>query len=208
MSVGVTIPSMNNHQTMRLINLLIRGRGKSPWLTAILFVGIGYVFIAPALNQRMGWSLPIPGGGRGAAALGGADDGGYQGDYADLSIPTPIDLDSSHASREEQTIVNAFKNQKSNLIVTATFQVKRILPDDTDGSRHQKAIVTLPSGLSLLLAHNIDLAERVPMQRGDTIEVHGEYEYTEKGGVIHWTHHDPRGRHADGWIKHQGKTYQ
>ena len=36
----------------------------------------------------------------------------------------------------------------------------------------------------------------------------GEYEWNEKGGIIHWTHHDPAGRHADGWLKHNNRIYQ
>jgi len=26
--------------------------------------------------------------------------------------------------------------------------------------------------------------------------------------VIHWTHHDPQGKHINGWLKYQGKMYQ
>ena len=33
-------------------------------------------------------------------------------------------------------------------------------------------------------------------------------EWNEQGGIIHWTHHDPDGRHLPGWIKHNGRTYQ
>ena len=54
----------------------------------------------------------------------------------------------------------------------------------------------------------IDLAKRVPVERGDTIEFRGEYEWNEKGGVVHWTHHDPQDRHDHGWIEFEGRRYQ
>ena len=84
-----------------------------------------------------------------------------------------------------------------------------LLSDDNEGSRHQRFILELGNGQTLLVAHNIDLAPRIDrLQKGDTVEFFGEYEYTDKGGVIHWTHHDPQKRHVDGWLKHQGSTYQ
>lgn len=87
--------------------------------------------------------------------------------------------------------------------------VIRILSDDNDGSRHQRFILRLPGGRTLLIAHNIDLAPRINgIREGDTVEFHGEYATNSKGGVIHWTHHDPQGRHPAGWLQHQGRTYQ
>ena len=87
--------------------------------------------------------------------------------------------------------------------------VIRILSDDNDGSRHQRFILRLPGGRTLLIAHNIDLAPRINgIREGDTVEFHGEYAANSKGGVIHWTHHDPQGRHPAGWLRHQGRTYQ
>ena len=85
----------------------------------------------------------------------------------------------------------------------------RVLPDDVDGSRHQRFIVQLASGQTLLITHNIDVAPRiVGLKVGDSVAFNGEYVWNDKGGVIHWTHHDPQGRHVAGWVMHNGKRYQ
>ncbi len=87
--------------------------------------------------------------------------------------------------------------------------VSRILGDDSMGDRHQRFILTLDSGRTLLVAHNIDIAPRIEsLQEGDTVSFSGEYEWNDKGGVVHWTHHDPQGQHAAGWIRHRGRVYQ
>jgi hypothetical protein len=87
--------------------------------------------------------------------------------------------------------------------------VVRILPDDTQGDRHQRFILRLASGQTLLVAHNIDIAPRVsPLIEGDIVEYKGEYVPNDKGGVVHWTHHDPAGNHSSGWLKHAGQTFQ
>lgn len=87
--------------------------------------------------------------------------------------------------------------------------VSRILADDNDGSRHQRFILRLASGRTVLVAHNIDLARRIDeIQVGDKVAFNGEFESNERGGVIHWTHHDPAGYHEDGWLKHNGQTYE
>ncbi|WP_225748250.1 DUF3465 domain-containing protein [Eikenella sp. Marseille-P7795] len=108
-----------------------------------------------------------------------------------------------------ELIARAFAEQRSDVQVTGSGKVHRTLPDDTQGSRHQRFIMKLANGQTVLVAHNIDLAPRIPrLQRGDTVGFSGEYEYNAQGGVIHWTHHDPAGRHADGWLEHNGQRYQ
>ena len=87
--------------------------------------------------------------------------------------------------------------------------VTRVLSDDDNGSRHQRFILRLASGQTLLVAHNIDLAPRIANLRdGDTVEFSGEYVWNAKGGIVHWTHRDPAGQHVAGWLKHGGRVYQ
>ncbi|HEX3250708.1 MAG TPA: DUF3465 domain-containing protein [Pyrinomonadaceae bacterium] len=113
------------------------------------------------------------------------------------------------SSGGDDTIARAFANQASGAQVEGEGTVIRVLPDDMNGSRHQKFIIQLASGQTLLFAHNIDIAPRVDgLQVGDNVSFNGEYIWNAKGGVVHWTHHDPQRRHTSGWIKHNGRTYQ
>ncbi len=112
-------------------------------------------------------------------------------------------------SQADQLIQQAFQQQRSDVAVQGQAVVKKVLPDDNNGSRHQRFIIELSHGQSVLIAHNIDLAARIEnLQAGQQIGFKGDYEYNPQGGVIHWTHHDPQGRHADGWLQYQGRTYQ
>ena len=113
------------------------------------------------------------------------------------------------ASSDDRQIGRAFKNRTSNVQVEGAGVVTRILADDLAGSRHQRFVVRLASGQTILIAHNIDIATRVTgLQKGDRVRFYGEYVWNEKGGMVHWTHHDPDGRHVAGWLKHNGRTYQ
>jgi len=125
------------------------------------------------------------------------------GSSHDFTVETS---DSGHGS---DSIAQAFNQHRSNIQVQGSGVVDRILSDDTQGLRHQRFIVRLASGHRVLIAHNIDLASRVePLAEGDRVEFYGEYEWNDKGGVVHWTHRDPQGHHQTGWIKHGGSTYQ
>lgn len=121
----------------------------------------------------------------------------------------PTAVQAQVSPKSDAIIAQAFANQKSNLQVSGEGIVAKVLPDDKQGTRHQKFILKLANGQSLLVAHNVDLAPRVAnLRAGDAVQFYGEYEWSHKGGVIHWTHHDPRGQHAAGWLQHQGQRYQ
>ena len=98
--------------------------------------------------------------------------------------------------------------RESGRMVSVQGTVVKILPDDNKGSRHQRFIIRLDDNLTILVAHNIDLAPRVPLKTRETIHIHGQYEWNQKGGVLHWTHHDPRNQHEAGWIKFRNQIYQ
>jgi hypothetical protein len=102
----------------------------------------------------------------------------------------------------------AFRARRSNVEVETGGRVTRVLPDDRQGSRHERFVVKVDGGTGVLVAHNLDLAPRVPVTVGDSVEVRGEYEWNSQGGVIHWTHRDPDGRHEAGWIRLRGRLYQ
>lgn len=109
-----------------------------------------------------------------------------------------------------QPVLNAYQNRLSNVIVeNVAGTVGSLLPDDVEGSRHQRFIMRMESGHTLLVVHNIDLASRVNwLKVGDRITVKGEYEWNERGGLIHWTHRDPHSAHEDGWIEQASVRYQ
>ena len=113
------------------------------------------------------------------------------------------------AARDNSEIGRAFNTRTSNVQVEGEGIVNRTLEDDLAGSRHQRFIVRLASGQTVLIVHNIDIAPRVAsLQTGDSVRFYGEYVWNAQGGMVHWTHHDPQGRHVAGWLKHNGRTYQ
>ncbi len=123
-----------------------------------------------------------------------AEDGGRSGE----GLPEGDDV-----------FARAFESRASGVPVEGEGSVTRILGDDVDGSRHQRFIVRLKSGQTILIAHNIDLAPRVEnLRAGDSVVFRGVYEWNRNGGTVHWTHRDPEGRHRAGWIRHRGRMVQ
>lgn len=125
---------------------------------------------------------------------------------SDLPVQDSVE---SQVRAGDSALAQAFERHVSDIQVDGQGVVTKILPDDNSGSRHQRFIVELNSGQTILIAHNIDLAPRVsPLNKGDTVMFRGEYEWNDKGGVVHWTHHDPDRRHIPGWIKRSGQSFE
>lgn len=108
----------------------------------------------------------------------------------------------------EDAIRRLIDDEISGEMVTVEAEIVKLLPDDDEGSRHQRLLLALESGGTLLVSHNIDLAPRVPAEEGDMITVRGQYEWNDRGGVLHWTHHDPKQWREGGWIELDGERYE
>jgi len=87
-------------------------------------------------------------------------------------------------------------------------RVRRLLEDDREGVPHQRLLVDVGRGRTVLVVHNLDVAERVPAREGDEVRFRGEFQWNERGGLVHWTHRDPEGRREGGFVRHAGKDYR
>lgn len=128
---------------------------------------------------------------------------------AALMLPrqTPVVPDNKPQTVDAR-LLQAYNELESDLQIEGSARIKKLLPDDLKGSRHQRFIIELSHGQTILIAHNIDLAPRVPdLKVGDSIRFYGEYEWNNQGGVIHWTHKDPQGKHPHGWLEYNGLRY-
>lgn len=116
--------------------------------------------------------------------------------------------DAAPAGSGDQQVLDAQAQHLRKAEVTLEGPVFKMLPDDTKGLPHERWLMKLSNGTTVLIAHDTKLAPRLPLQNGCMVKIHGEYIWNEKGGVIHWTHHDPQGRHEPGWIDFNGQRYQ
>ncbi len=184
-------------------------------LMVLVVLGGAAYFGVPLAGNQGGGGDPQPD--LGAASGGGSGGGRGSADRADPA-PTPrADAPASGAStttlaQTQERVAGLMREKRSGQMVAFDARVLRTLADDNDGARHQRFILALEdrSGEfdTILVAHNIDLAERAPVKAGDIVSLYGQYEFNDRGGVLHWTHHDPAGRHEGGWIEHAGIRYE
>lgn len=109
----------------------------------------------------------------------------------------------------DRAAARAFEQHASGIPLSGQGAVVKVLSDDLSGDRHQRFILRLGSGQTLLVAHNIDIAPRVPaLSPGAVVAFKGVYQWSPQGGTVHWTHHDPSGSHPPGWLRYKGVTYR
>jgi Protein of unknown function (DUF3465) len=106
-------------------------------------------------------------------------------------------------------LATAYRNHQSHVEVCGRGVIAKVLKEDTRGSRHQRFIVRIAPSQTILIAYNLDIAPRIEeLRAGAPVEFVGEYEWNWQGGVVHWAHRDPGGRHPSGWIRYEGRQYQ
>jgi hypothetical protein len=109
---------------------------------------------------------------------------------------------------DDSQVVAAQEAHLSKVELTVRAKVIKLLPEDSEGLPHQRFLLGLSNGTTVLVAHDVKMAPSVPVEVGDTPIIRGEYIWNDKGGLIHWTHHTDTWRHEGGWIFLNGTRYQ
>jgi hypothetical protein len=114
-------------------------------------------------------------------------------------------------SPDNAAVCSAYTAGRSHVEVIADGTVTRVLGVQPGRvSPHEGFLFRLGSGCSVIVRveANADFTGPIPLAPGQHVLVKGEYEYYPLGGVIHWTHRDPRGRHEGGYITTGGRIYE
>lgn len=140
--------------------------------------------------------------------IGGCRDTGAPVDAAAM-VPARAPGAHGEASLPADTLLQAIRDRAHEAPVEGEGTVVHVLRDDTHGTPHQKFLVRVADGSTVLVAHNVALAPRLDgLAEGDVVAFRGSYVWTPKGGTVHWTHRDPRGEHRGGWLRWRGRTYE
>lgn len=84
-------------------------------------------------------------------------------------------------------------------------RVVRVLGEREGRSGMHEGFVIRAGGQTFRVEDNVSIARTIPLRTGETISLLGQLECDDD--VIHWTHHDPSGRHVSGYIKAGGTLY-
>jgi hypothetical protein len=120
--------------------------------------------------------------------------------WAGIALLACAGLGCTQAAVEEDPARTAFAERRSDVWLTVEGELVRVLPDDRRSPRHQRFVLETPTGQTILVVHNVDVAPRVTVRPGDELEVRGLYVWNPQGGLIHFTHRSA-GPGEGGWIR-------
>ena len=101
---------------------------------------------------------------------------GCEAGSQDSQLPAQHEIEQV-STLEFTDLKELYDAQVSNAQVLIQGEIIALLPDDNEGSRHQKFIVKLASGQTVLIVHNIDLSPRInSIEKGEQVLVYGEYD--------------------------------
>jgi len=129
---------------------------------------------------------------------------------AALAMVSSLTACSTTQSPDNGAVCAAYSATRSHVEVVADGTITRILGVQAGRvSPHEGFLLRLASGCALIVRveANTDFTGPIPLTAGEHVLVKGEYEYYPLGGVVHWTHRDPRGRHENGYISAAGRLY-
>ncbi len=122
------------------------------------------------------------------------------------NFPSAPSIESQTALLDK--IRQAKDDTNARFWLTIDAKVVKMLKDDRKGAQHQRFLISPSQDITLLVAHNIDVADYVPLSVGDHVKIKGRYEWNNRGGVVHWTHRNERAGKEGGWIYYKGKYYK
>jgi hypothetical protein len=94
----------------------------------------------------------------------------------------------------------------SSVEVAASGKVAQLLGTYSSPTGQHEGFTLRSKALTIRIEDNVSITGSIPLTKGEPVTLQGVYECND--GVIHWTHHDPRGRHMGGYIEAGGKIYR
>ena len=85
-------------------------------------------------------------------------------------------------------------------------RVTRVLGEREGRSGMHEGFDVRAGGRTFRVEDNVSIGHPIPLRRGETVSLLGQLECDD--GAIHWTHHDPSGRHMSGYVKAGGTLYE
>lgn len=138
----------------------------------------------------------------------GQNQGFNQGSSQSTRSGTVIGPANVPYAVDDAQIIQAQSQQARKVELTVTAPIKKMLREEDYREPHQRFLLILSNGTTVLVANDLQYGTYAPVQAGNVVRIHGEYIWNERGGVLHWTHKSDEPRHESGYIDFNGMRYQ